>query len=109
MLLTDLRNLYALLYSIFIFLSALWSDLSYPHNLSFLIFGLGIFFIKNDSRRVSTLLHSFLDKMKPAALVKISAQVGDFYQDAQKAMNRDAVKGLWEKVSVHFLTHFEVS
>lgn len=38
------------------------------------------------------------DSMKPSALVKIAAQAADFYLEAQKAMNRDSVKGLWEKV-----------
>ncbi|ETN72488.1 hypothetical protein RB195_020836 [Necator americanus] len=42
-------------------------------------------------------IKAYKDKMKASALVKISAQVADFYQDAQKAMNRDTVKGLWEK------------
>ncbi|CAD6194090.1 unnamed protein product [Caenorhabditis auriculariae] len=37
------------------------------------------------------------DKMKPAAMVKIGAQVADFYAEAQKLMTKDIVKGLWEK------------
>ncbi|KHJ86981.1 BRO1-like domain protein [Oesophagostomum dentatum] len=49
-------------------------------------------------------IKAYKDKMKPSALVKISAQVGDFYQDAQKIMNRDAVKGLWEKEWLHIVS-----
>ncbi|GMS88817.1 hypothetical protein PENTCL1PPCAC_10992, partial [Pristionchus entomophagus] len=37
------------------------------------------------------------DKMKPAALVKIAAQAADFYSEAQKALSKDTVKGLFEK------------
>uniref|UniRef100_A0A914X123 BRO1 domain-containing protein n=1 Tax=Plectus sambesii TaxID=2011161 RepID=A0A914X123_9BILA len=37
------------------------------------------------------------DKMKPALLVKIAAQCGDFYQEAVKQMSREMLKGLWEK------------
>ncbi|PIO53585.1 hypothetical protein TELCIR_25074, partial [Teladorsagia circumcincta] len=48
----------------------------------------------------SIYIKAYKDKMKPSALVKIAAQAGDFYQDALKAMNRDAVKGLWEKINV---------
>ncbi|KAK6026554.1 BRO1-like domain protein [Ostertagia ostertagi] len=52
----------------------------------------------------SIYIKAYKDKMKPSALVKIAAQAGDFYQDALKAMNRDAVKGLWEKEWVHTVT-----
>ncbi|KAK6053898.1 BRO1-like domain protein, partial [Cooperia oncophora] len=52
----------------------------------------------------SIYIKAYKDKMKPSALVKIAAQVGDFYQDALKAMNRDAVKGLWEKEWLHIVT-----
>uniref|UniRef100_A0A7I5E8C2 BRO1 domain-containing protein n=1 Tax=Haemonchus contortus TaxID=6289 RepID=A0A7I5E8C2_HAECO len=52
----------------------------------------------------SIYIKAYKDKMKPSALVKIAAQAGDFYQDALKAMNRDAVKGLWEKEWVHIIT-----
>lgn len=31
-------------------------------------------------------------------LVKIAAQTAEFYQDAQKLMTRDIVKGIWPKV-----------
>uniref|UniRef100_A0A914GYL8 BRO1 domain-containing protein n=1 Tax=Globodera rostochiensis TaxID=31243 RepID=A0A914GYL8_GLORO len=37
------------------------------------------------------------DKIKPASLLKIAAQCADFYQDAQKLMNREAVKRIWDK------------
>lgn len=37
------------------------------------------------------------DKMKPAALVKISSQCSDYYQEAQKALHRDTVRGVFEK------------
>lgn len=37
------------------------------------------------------------DKMKPALLVKIAAQCGDFYQEAVKQMSREVIKGLWDK------------
>uniref|UniRef100_A0A0K0DNI0 BRO1 domain-containing protein n=1 Tax=Angiostrongylus cantonensis TaxID=6313 RepID=A0A0K0DNI0_ANGCA len=42
-------------------------------------------------------IKAYKEKMKPTALVKIAAQTADFYHDAQKAMSRDAVKGLWDK------------
>ena len=42
--------------------------------------------------------HSRADKMNPTALTKISAQAADFYLDAQKAMSRDGVKGMFDKV-----------
>ncbi|VDP07123.1 unnamed protein product [Heligmosomoides polygyrus] len=45
----------------------------------------------------SIYIKAFKDSMKPSALVKIAAQAADFYLEAQKAMNRDSVKGLWEK------------
>lgn len=37
--------------------------------------------------------------MKPQSLAKIAAQCAEFYQDAQKFMARDVVKGIWDKVS----------
>ncbi|GMT17146.1 hypothetical protein PFISCL1PPCAC_8443 [Pristionchus fissidentatus] len=37
------------------------------------------------------------DKMKPAMLVKIAAQLAEFYSEAQKALSKDTVKGLFEK------------
>ncbi|KJH50646.1 BRO1-like domain protein [Dictyocaulus viviparus] len=42
-------------------------------------------------------IKAYKEKMKPTALVKIAAQAAEFYHDAQKAMNRDVVKGLWDK------------
>ncbi|CAB3402160.1 unnamed protein product [Caenorhabditis bovis] len=42
-------------------------------------------------------IKGFKDKMKPASMVKISAQLADFYVEAQKLMNKDIVRGLWEK------------
>ncbi|WKX95147.1 hypothetical protein Q1695_011978 [Nippostrongylus brasiliensis] len=52
----------------------------------------------------SIYIKAYKDKMKQSALVKIAAQVADFYLDAQKAMNRDSVKGLWEKEWTHIVT-----
>ncbi|CAL2036918.1 CBN-ALX-1 protein [Caenorhabditis brenneri] len=37
------------------------------------------------------------DKMKAASMVKISAQVAEFYAEAQKMMTKDVVRGLWDK------------
>jgi programmed cell death 6-interacting protein len=37
------------------------------------------------------------DQMKPSALVKISNQCAEFYQECQKIMSRDVVKGIWDK------------
>uniref|UniRef100_A0A915EJP3 BRO1 domain-containing protein n=1 Tax=Ditylenchus dipsaci TaxID=166011 RepID=A0A915EJP3_9BILA len=37
------------------------------------------------------------DQMKQSALVKISSQCAEFYQECQKVMSRDIVKGIWEK------------
>ncbi|KAH7731130.1 alix-SF [Aphelenchoides avenae] len=37
------------------------------------------------------------DQMKPQSLAKIAAQCAEFYQDAQKFMARDVVKGIWDK------------
>ena len=37
------------------------------------------------------------DKMKPGILVKISNQCADLYQEANRLMSRDVVKGMWEK------------
>ncbi|ULU01765.1 hypothetical protein L3Y34_001811 [Caenorhabditis briggsae] len=37
------------------------------------------------------------DKMKAVSMVKISAQVAEFYADAQKMMTKDVVRGLWDK------------
>ena len=39
----------------------------------------------------------FTDEMKPSALVKISQQCGEFYQEANRLMSRENVKGIWEK------------
>lgn len=44
------------------------------------------------------------DEMKPASLVKISAQVAEFYQDLQKLMSREQVKGIWEKEWLQTIT-----
>lgn len=44
------------------------------------------------------MISSCLDKMKPAALVKISAQCSEYYNEAQKALHRDTVRGTFEKV-----------
>ncbi|GMR41476.1 hypothetical protein PMAYCL1PPCAC_11671, partial [Pristionchus mayeri] len=43
------------------------------------------------------------DKMKPAALVKIGAQAADFYSEAQKAISKDTVKGLFEKENYYMI------
>lgn len=43
--------------------------------------------------------------MKAAALAKIAVGCSDFYQDAQKQLHRDSVKGLFEKVN-HILLNF---
>ncbi|CAD91697.1 Apoptosis-linked gene 2-interacting protein X 1 [Caenorhabditis elegans] len=37
------------------------------------------------------------DKMKATSMVKISAQVAEFYSEAQKMMSKDIVRGLWDK------------
>ncbi|PAV81379.1 hypothetical protein WR25_06845 [Diploscapter pachys] len=37
------------------------------------------------------------DKMKPASLTKIAAQVADFYAEAHKSMTKDIVKSIWDK------------
>lgn len=37
------------------------------------------------------------DKMKPGILVKITNQCADLYQEANRLMSRDVVKGMWEK------------
>ena len=37
------------------------------------------------------------DQMKPSALVKISAQCAEYYQEALKLMSKDTVKGIWEQ------------
>lgn len=42
--------------------------------------------------------------MKASNLVKISAQTGDFYDQAYKLMSRDTVKGLWEKEWLQVVT-----
>ncbi|VDO42629.1 unnamed protein product [Brugia timori] len=37
------------------------------------------------------------DKMKPLALMKLAAQCAEYYQEAQKQLQRDAVRGLFDK------------
>ena len=37
------------------------------------------------------------DQMKASALVKISAQCAEYYQEALKLMSKDTVKGIWEQ------------
>ncbi|KAL3103138.1 hypothetical protein niasHS_002324 [Heterodera schachtii] len=44
------------------------------------------------------------DKLKSTSLLKIAAQCADFYQDAQKLMNRETVKRIWEKEWVQTVT-----
>ncbi|VDN50231.1 unnamed protein product [Dracunculus medinensis] len=44
------------------------------------------------------------DKMKAAALAKIAVGCSDFYQDAQKQLHRDSVKGLFEKEWTNMIT-----
>lgn len=39
--------------------------------------------------------------MKSVALVKIASQCAEFYQDAQKLMSRELVKGIWDKVRLN--------
>ena len=46
--------------------------------------------------------------MKPSALVKISAQCAEFYQDAHKQMTRDVVKGIWDKVIGSYVLKIEL-
>lgn len=53
----------------------------------------------------SDLFFIIKDKMKAAALAKIAVGCSDFYQDAQKQLHRDSVKGLFEKVN-HILLNF---
>lgn len=36
--------------------------------------------------------------MKPSALVKIASQCAEFYQEAQKQLHKDSVRGLFDKV-----------
>lgn len=40
----------------------------------------------------------FLDKMKPLALMKLAAQCAEYYLESQKQLQRDAVRGLFDKV-----------
>ena len=40
----------------------------------------------------------FLDRMKPAALVKILSQCAEFYQEVQKLLTRNGIRGIWDKV-----------
>ncbi|CAI2348068.1 unnamed protein product [Caenorhabditis sp. 36 PRJEB53466] len=42
-------------------------------------------------------IKGYKDKMKPSAMVKISAQIAEFYTEAQKVMTKDVVRGLWDK------------
>ncbi|CAI5445332.1 unnamed protein product [Caenorhabditis angaria] len=44
------------------------------------------------------------DNMKPAAMTKISAQLADFYAEAQKLMAKDVVRGLFDKEMVNTIT-----
>lgn len=41
--------------------------------------------------------------MKASLLVKVASQTAEFYQDAQKLMTRDVVKGIWEKVKFYYI------
>ncbi|KAF8359647.1 alx-1 [Pristionchus pacificus] len=43
------------------------------------------------------------DKMKPNALTRIAAQAADFYTEAQKAISKDTVKGLFEKENYYMI------
>lgn len=36
--------------------------------------------------------------MKPLSLVKLAAQCAEYYHEAQKQLQRDAVRGLFDKV-----------
>jgi len=47
----------------------------------------------------------FTDKLKPASLLKNAAKSSEFYNEAQKLMSRENVKGIWEKVFA-LLLHF---
>lgn len=52
----------------------------------------------------------FLDKMKPVALMKLAAQCAEYYHEAQKQLQRDAVRGLFDKVvTVMYYTLIEIS
>lgn len=42
-------------------------------------------------------IKGYKDKMKATAMVKISAQIAEFYAEAQKLMAKDIVRGLWDK------------
>ncbi|KAI1724665.1 BRO1-like domain-containing protein [Ditylenchus destructor] len=44
------------------------------------------------------------NQMKSVALVKIASQCAEFYQDAQKLMSRELVKGIWDKDWLRIVT-----
>uniref|UniRef100_F1KVB4 Apoptosis-linked gene 2-interacting protein X 1 n=1 Tax=Ascaris suum TaxID=6253 RepID=F1KVB4_ASCSU len=44
------------------------------------------------------------DAMKPSALVKIASQCAEFYQEAQKQLHKDSVRGLFDKEWVSTVT-----
>jgi hypothetical protein len=45
----------------------------------------------------------FPDKIKPGSLLRIAAQCADFYNDAQKLMAKENIRGIWEKVSQKYI------
>ncbi|VDM96515.1 unnamed protein product [Thelazia callipaeda] len=44
------------------------------------------------------------DKMKPLALVKLAAQCAEYYLEAQKKLQRDSVRGLFDKAWTNIIT-----
>uniref|UniRef100_A0A8R1IJ38 BRO1 domain-containing protein n=1 Tax=Caenorhabditis japonica TaxID=281687 RepID=A0A8R1IJ38_CAEJA len=42
-------------------------------------------------------IKGYKDKMKATSMVKISAQIAEFYAEAQKLMQKDVVRGVWDK------------